>query len=239
VGFQEIQITTNGVRLGKAAYARLLVDAGADSFRFSIHGHTPELHDRLVAVPGALENIRKAVATLRERKVDLGINYVLNAINYRAFPETVEFFYRDLGIKDVIVYFLRYQGFGALPENKELLKLKMADAVPFVREGFRRLKAAGSKPLPALIHFPPCAAPELAGSMLDWTRDPELCGAGNSRKDHMTLPDGRAGLIHEITNSGKRQVPVCRKCVHRDVCLGIEENYLETFGEAEFSPVRA
>ncbi len=237
IGFGSIQITTNGIRLADPAYARKLVALGADSFRFSIHGHTPELHDRLVAVPGALEKIRAAVANLKPLGVKLGINYVLNRINYEGLPETLEFFAGELGIEDVIVYFLRYQGFGALPQNKELLKLTMTEAVPFVREAYKRLEARGAKTFPTLIHFPPCALPELQEHMLDWTIDPEGAGAGNTERDRVTLPDGSAGLIHEITNSGKRQIAACARCSLKDRCLGVETNYVELFGEAEFKPI--
>ena len=75
--------------------------------------------------------------------------------------------------------------------------------------------------------------------MLDWTRDPADCGEGSTPQDSMTLPDGSGGRIHEVTNSGKRQVPACAQCLHAPRCLGIENNYLEIFGDAEFKPVRS
>lgn len=239
IGFKGIQVTTNGIRLADGDYARKLVRLGADSFRFSIHGHTPVLHDRLVAVPGALEKIRKAVGHLRPLGVRLGINYVLNRLNYQELPETLQFFYDELGISDVIVYFLRYQGFGALPANKALLQLKMSEAVPYVREALRRLKDDGRSPLPALIHFPPCAIPELAENMLDWTVDPEGAGRGNTARDLVTLPDGSTGLIHDVTNSGKRRIAACASCAYEGRCLGIETSYLDEHGDGEFFPVPA
>ena len=80
-------------------------------------------------------------------------------------------------------------------------------------------------------------APELAEHMLDWTVDPTGSGQGNTREDRVTLPDGSGGLIHEITNAGKRSVAACAACALKDRCLGIEENYVAEFGEAEFLPV--
>jgi tetratricopeptide (TPR) repeat protein len=237
VGFRSIQITTNGIRLADRAYAAKLVGLGADSFRFSIHGHTPALHDRLVGVPGAFEKVTAAVGHLKALGARLGINYVLNKINYEALPETCLHFFDEFGISDVIVYFLRYQGFGALPQNKELLKLEMKDAVPFVRETFRRLREEGHARFPALIHFPPCVMPELEEFMLDWTKDPAGSGQGNTARDRMTLPDGSGGLIHEVTNSGKRQIAACKACIHASRCLGVEANYLDVVGDAEFSPI--
>ena len=53
------------------------------------------------------------------------------------------------------------------------------------------------------------------------------------------MPDGRSGLVREITNSGKRAVSACAACALKDRCLGIEENYAAEFGEGEFKPVLA
>ncbi|MBI3565717.1 MAG: tetratricopeptide repeat protein [Elusimicrobia bacterium] len=237
IGYRSIQLTTNGIRLADGDYARTLVRSGVDRVRFSIHGHTPALHDRLVAVPGALAKIEKAAKTLKALGARVGVNYVLNKVNAAAFPETIEWLYETLGTDDVIVYFIRYQGFGALPENKELLKLRFSDAVGPVRAGFARLRALGVRRYPQLIHFAPCVAPELAPYMLDWTTDPTASGEGNTAADRVTLPDGSEGLIHQVTNRGKRAVSACAACALKDRCLGIEENYAAEFGESEFMPV--
>lgn len=229
IGYQSIQITTNGIRLADPDYARTLVASGADAFRFSIHGHTPEVHDRLVAVPGAFEKILKAASLLKPLGARLGINYVLNRMNYRSLPETCRYFFSELEIQDMIIYFLRYQGFGALPENKELLKLRMSEAAPLVREAFGVLRAEGHSQMPALIHFPPCVLPDLQDHMLDWTRE---AGA-----DHLVLPDGSEGKIHEVSNSGKVLLTACSRCVHSSRCLGVEKNYLDIYGASEFKPL--
>ena len=238
IGFRSIQITTNGIRLADPGYARMLVRLGADSFRFSVHSHIPAQHDELVAVPGAFEKLCRAAETLKGLGVRLGINYVLNRVNHQTFPETADFFWDKLGVRDLIVYFLRYQGFAALPQNEEKLKLTMSQAAPFVREAFRRLRARGHDRLPTLIHFPPCAMPELEAHMLDWTKDPAGCGQSNTALDRMTLPDGSGGLISEVTNSGKVPVAACALCAYKEKCLGVEKNYLRLFGEAEFTPLR-
>ncbi len=229
IGYRSIQVTTNGIRLADPAYARLLVRLGVDRVRFSIHGHTPALHDGLVMVPGALAKIEKAAKTLKALGVSIGVNYVLNQVNVKEFPDTLDWLYGTFGVDDVIVYFIRYQGFGALPQNKKLLKLTFSEAVGPVREGFERLRRAGVARFPALIHFAPCVAPELAAHMLDWKRD--------ESEDLVTMPDGRTGLIRDITNSGKRPVAACASCALKDRCHGIEENYAAEFGENEFKPV--
>ncbi len=238
IGYRSIQLTTNGLRLADPAYARRLVTLGVNRVRFSVHGHLSELHDRLVGVPGALAKIELAAGHLRPLGVSLGVNYVLNRVNVGAFPETLDWLYGSFGVDDVIVYFLRYQGFGALLENKNSLKLSFSEAVGPVREGLSRLRARGTLRMPQLIHFTPCVAPEWTKLMADWTRDPAGSGQGNTSEDRVTMPDGTTGLIHAVTNSGKRPVAACAFCAIRERCLGVEENYVSEFGENEFHPLR-
>jgi tetratricopeptide (TPR) repeat protein len=230
IGYRSIQLTTNGIRLADPAYARRLTALGVDSYRFSIHGHVPALHDELVRVPGALEKIEQAVKNLRPLGVRLGINYVLNAVNYKKLPETLLYFHETLEIDDIIVYFLRYQGFAELPDNEKLLALRFKQAAPVVRQAFEALKAKGFSRMPALIHFAPCVIPELEEHMLDWRRAPRDV-------DRVTLPDGTAGRIDDITNDGKAPVAACANCSKRRVCFGIEERYVERYGDREFKPV--
>lgn len=238
LGFGSIQLTTNAIRLADAGYARLLVEAGVDQLRFSVHGHTPELHDKLVAVPGALAKVERAADEAKKLGVPVGINYVLNAVNCAALPETLPWLYRRLSAADVIVYFLRYQGFAELPANAALLSLKMSDAAASVRRAFARLNAEKLPP-PTLIHFPPCAIPELSGHMLDWTVDPSECGEGADSADRLRLPDGSTGRIHEVTSEGKRHVAACGSCRLAPRCRGVEERYVARFGESEFKPMPA
>ncbi|MBI5629751.1 MAG: tetratricopeptide repeat protein [Elusimicrobia bacterium] len=239
IGFQSVQITTNGLRLADPAYARKLVELGADSFRLSVHGARAEVHDPQVGVPGAFAKVERAVANLKGLGVRLGVNTVLNKRNIADFPETCRHFFEEWGLDDVIAYFMRYQGFAALPANREALKLSFGEAVPRVREAFRLLAADGVAARPALIHFPPCAAPELEPFMLDWTRVPGESGQGQRPEDLVTLPDGSGGLIHEVTNSGKAPVAACASCRHASRCLGVERGYVSLFGEGEFRPLSA
>lgn len=230
LGYRSIQLTTNGIRLADPAYARRLTALGVDRYRFSIHGHTPKLHDGLVGVPGALEKIEAAVANLRPLGVRFGINYVLNKVNFKKLPETLLYFYEHLKIDDVIVYFLRYQGFAELPDNEKLLTLRFSAAAPVVREAFSLLKSRGIARLPSLIHFAPCVVPELEEHMLDWRRAP-------ADVDRVTLPDGSGGRIDDVTNDGKRAVAACANCRHKRACFGIEERYVARYGDREFRPL--
>lgn len=67
-GFTYQSMNTNGIKFKKEAYCRDIIDAGLNSIDFSIHGHTDEIHDGLVARKGALAAIRKGCGFLRDLK---------------------------------------------------------------------------------------------------------------------------------------------------------------------------
>lgn len=231
VGFRRIQLTTNGVRLGDPGYAARAARLGLTHVRFSIHGHRPDIHDRMVGVPGALTRIRSAARTLRALGVSLGVNHVINAENYRSLPETAVWLWENLGLRDAIFYFLRFQGYAQVPANHARIALRMSEAAPQVEEAFRRLRARGHRIMPALIHFPPCSLPKLAAHMLDWSKEGD--------PSRLTLPDGTSAAVEEATNNGKIQIPACRTCDLRSRCLGVERGYLAIYGDSEFQPIRA
>ena len=54
IGYDRVQTVTNGVMLSKRDFYTRAVEAGLGEITFSLHGHTPELHDRLTGTPGRL-----------------------------------------------------------------------------------------------------------------------------------------------------------------------------------------
>jgi radical SAM protein with 4Fe4S-binding SPASM domain len=55
-------VVTNGTRICEEGYARSLVEAGLKGGCISLHGHTPEEHDRAVRIPGSYASALKAIA---------------------------------------------------------------------------------------------------------------------------------------------------------------------------------
>jgi MoaA/NifB/PqqE/SkfB family radical SAM enzyme len=65
LGFINVSVVTNGLRLANPGFARSLVAAGANDLLFSIHGHTSELHDAHTAIAGSFVKILQAFANVR------------------------------------------------------------------------------------------------------------------------------------------------------------------------------
>lgn len=68
--FKRIGVTTNGRMFAYRRFAQQAMQAGLDGFTFSLHGHTPELHDTITTSKGALDQAMQGlrnIARMRER----------------------------------------------------------------------------------------------------------------------------------------------------------------------------
>lgn len=118
-GYSWIQTVTNGRMFRYARFAETAVRHGLREATFSMHGHTPDLHDRLVGHEGAFA---QALAGLR-RVMDLGVvvsvDVVLNRLNLPFLREILGF-YTGLGVSEFDLLHLVPFGRG-WDENRDLL----------------------------------------------------------------------------------------------------------------------
>src|SRR5678816_3911279 len=61
IGYSRVQTVTNGYMFAKRDFYLAAVEAGLGEITFSLHGHTPELHDRLTGVEGAFDRLMKGM----------------------------------------------------------------------------------------------------------------------------------------------------------------------------------
>ncbi|MDD5629209.1 MAG: radical SAM protein, partial [Elusimicrobia bacterium] len=107
LGYGQIVICSNGLRLSDAAFCRRLVQAGLSRVTVSVHSHRAEVEDRLITrVPGALARKVRAVrnlAALRQEGAlpgNISLNPVLCRPTLRGMEEFILFF-AGLGVDDV------------------------------------------------------------------------------------------------------------------------------------------
>lgn len=92
-GYSWVQTITNGRMFSNEKFARAAVLAGLNEATFSLHGHTPELHDKLTGVPGAFEQALRGLRHLRDSgRVVVNIDIVLNSANIGRLDEMLRFF---------------------------------------------------------------------------------------------------------------------------------------------------
>ena len=64
-GFGRIGVTTNGRMFAYRDFAEAAMRAGLNSFTFSLHGHTPALHDGITHAQGSLEQALRGLEHIR------------------------------------------------------------------------------------------------------------------------------------------------------------------------------
>lgn len=230
LGFEEVTLVTNGVKLGDARYAKSLVSAGVTRVRMSIHAPDAELHDRIVVVPGAFARLNRGIAHLKRLGVPVGVNFVLTRDNASSLPELARRFLVDGGLEDLIVYFPHERGMMAL--NADAIGPSYDDARPHLLATASALDAAGRLSALLIANVPPCAAPELADLLVDWERD-ATDGTG------MIGPEGRATDLDATKDGQKGRVAACGACALKDRCRGVEEEYSRRHGDGEFRALAA
>jgi len=89
VGFQFIQIVTNGIRLSNPKLFDEVTSAGLNIIGLSIHGATAETHDGLTAHQGAFEAIGRLLQLAERRDVLVSVNTVVTRQNLHELPDMV------------------------------------------------------------------------------------------------------------------------------------------------------
>lgn len=82
LNYRWVQTVTNGQKLADKEFFYKAVDAGLDEITFSLHGHTPELHDRLTRTKNGFENLMRAMMrAVRDGRVIVNVDVCINKQN--------------------------------------------------------------------------------------------------------------------------------------------------------------
>jgi MoaA/NifB/PqqE/SkfB family radical SAM enzyme len=100
IGYAPIQVVTNGRMFAYPDFLSAAINAGLGEITFSIHGHTPRLHDLQTRVPGsfeqALAGLRNAISS---KRLVVNMDIVINKLNVRHLARILTFFHR-IGIHE-------------------------------------------------------------------------------------------------------------------------------------------
>jgi MoaA/NifB/PqqE/SkfB family radical SAM enzyme len=108
LGYQKVNVTTNGRMCSYEGYARQLVRSGVTSILFSIHGPDAQTHAQNVGVAEAFEQtcagVRSVVAQ-RHPRVALGANVTITKSNWKKLEPLAQLVH-DLGLRWFNLQFL-------------------------------------------------------------------------------------------------------------------------------------
>jgi cyclic pyranopterin phosphate synthase len=230
VGFEQITLVTNGVKLGDLKYAKTLVASGVTHVRMSVHAADAGTHDRIVVVPGAFDKLTRGIAHLKTLGVPVGLNFVLVKENAALLPAFAKKFVVEGGLHDLIVYFPHERGMMEL--NAAAIAVTYSEAKPHLLKTAAVLDEAGLLSSLLIANVPPCAAPELADLLLDWEKEP-------GETADMIGPEGGATDLEAMKDAQRRAVAACGACALKERCRGVEPEYARRFGDEEFRALAA
>ncbi len=210
LGFEKVNVTTNGRLASIEGFAQKLVRSGVTSVLFSIHGHTAQIHAQNVGVAEAfeqtLEGVRNVVRLAASVPgLELGANVTITKSNHRVLPELAQLVW-DLGLRWWNLQFLT--PFGRATSHVCPDTQVAADIAMRVIDEWRdRLKFQ-------VINLPFCFMPGyeelLAGDLLKLER-------------HMIFVNNDEVNLFEYLRERRSKKAVCVGCPHDVFCGGFYE----------------
>ncbi|MCC6848748.1 MAG: radical SAM protein [Deltaproteobacteria bacterium] len=135
IGYDRVQTVTNGYMFAKRDFYLEAVEAGLGEITFSLHGHTPELHDRLTGVEGAYRRLMKGmVRAVRDGRVIVNVDVCINKQNV-AYIDQIVALCLSVGVNEFDLLHVIPQG--AAFEHRDDLFYDPVEHLPRLQKVFR------------------------------------------------------------------------------------------------------
>lgn len=219
----KIIIQSNGRMFCYKNFCREMVEAGADIFAISLHGHNAQLHDQLTRQKGSFEQTITGIRQLLSFGRIVLTNTVINSLNYRFLPEIASLLV-DSGVPKFKLSYPHILGNASV--YKDSILVRKIEVVPFVKEalriGFKNKVLAVTEAIPFCL----------------------LSGFEECIEDEMPETKVFDTVVFENFNlwrreDGRVKALKCRQCVKFDCCEGPWREYPFYFGWDEFIPIKA
>jgi cyclic pyranopterin phosphate synthase len=221
LGFENIEIQSNGIMYYYDNFVQDLIDAGTNRFLVSIHGANSKTHDFLTRAKGSFSKTMGGIKNLYERGVEIRFGIVINKYNYKELLDWVENLLRFEGFS----YHLNYiTPIGFAKESYKKLAPKISTMKPEVKKAADKILEAGFGPWIHNIY--PCNMPGYEAMMSELMK----------KKTIISGADFKAN-IDESRMDGRKKPESCEKCKFSLMCVGPYQKYLEIYGKEEFKPI--
>jgi MoaA/NifB/PqqE/SkfB family radical SAM enzyme len=266
LGFVNVSIITNGLRLANRAYAQEIVAAGANDFLFSIHGHDAALHDAHTALQGSFARILQAVANVHALGARVRATTTVTGRNHAHVGDILELL---IGLNAACIHLAVFSPVAQAKATDERLYVRYSDAAASIKQAIDRHRER----LPPLSvkYIPFCFMRGYESYVMnlyqqsfdpdDWNYylsnkvrrsdhwaarvavDIASAIGGLIAKDY-TVPVRHGwsgwkvfGLTRIVELLRKHRPAACRDCAYDVVCDHVWKGYVARFGEAEIEAV--
>ncbi|OGS00706.1 MAG: hypothetical protein A3G41_05705 [Elusimicrobia bacterium RIFCSPLOWO2_12_FULL_59_9] len=136
--YTHIQTVTNGKMFCYKNFLDQAVTGGLTEITFSIHGHTAQLHDSQVKMPGSfVQAMAGLTSALKIPGLIVSVDIVLSRLNVKHLPEMLEFFV-GVGVREFDL--LQVIPFGLAWQNNSGLFYDIEENLPYLRKAFEYSK---------------------------------------------------------------------------------------------------
>ena len=226
MGFVEVSLQTNGMRLAYPRYREAVLAAGVTEIRFNVKSHRAEVHDRLSGDVPSHALAMQAIEGLSGASVRVVADVLLARGTAADLPQLVT----ELGarkVTSVVLWLL-----SAADANDDRVRgevPRIADLVSTLAAAKESAGAAGVKLVS--LHTPPCTLP------------PDLRGLFSAASELGLLvvgPDARPFPLERLLFEGGGLHQGTAGAVHglRRACGGPRADYVAIHGDAEFVALR-
>lgn len=223
LGYQKIQLQTNGRTLCNEEFLIKLINAGVNEISPAVHGPTPQIHDKLTNSPGSFNQTITGIKNVRKYGIYLLTNTVITSLNYRYLPEIAKLLIY-LGVNQFQFAFIHIVGTGW--KNRNWIVPRKSEILPFLYEALNI----------GIRYNVPC-----------YTEAIPYCFMKGYEKFVVEniIPDGPvfdADFVLENygeyrKREGKVKAEKCKKCIYYKICEGPWKEYPQIYGWNEFKPV--
>ncbi len=134
LGYQHIQVITNGRLFMYPDFLKKTVRAGVNEITFSIHGHTKNLHEKQTQIKGSFQQTLLGLNNaLKIPGLIVNIDIVVNKINVKYLYEMLCFFI-NLGVHEFEL--LQVMPFGRAWENRKKVLYDIKKVYPSLKKVF-------------------------------------------------------------------------------------------------------
>ena len=222
LGYQTIQLQTNGRRMAYVPFVEALIAAGLTEVSPALHGSTAALHDELTRSPGAFVQCVRGIVNARRFGLPVITNSVVVRRNLEDLPALATLLV-GLGVQQV--QFAYVHPSGTAEKNFRDVVPRFSEAMPHIHRALEIVRAAGRKAYAEAVPF--CFMAGYDEFVVE-RHIPRTCVVDKP----MVIEDYTAYRWTE----GKAKGPPCAGCSHEQVCEGPWHEYPREYGWDEFVP---
>jgi MoaA/NifB/PqqE/SkfB family radical SAM enzyme len=229
MGYKSVFLQTNGRIFSYRKFAKIIAEFGLDKATISIHGSSPQKHDKITRSPGSFNQAIAAIKNLKREKINVSVNSVIIKENVSDLKNIAKIV-TSLNVDQSQFAFVHMSN-SVLNDKERTRKIvpKKAMIIQSLLEAISVVENAGIEVKTEGIPF--CLLKEGEKYIGDSYKILPQTSIFEYQKDDLY---GKRTLVSE----GRAKRDLCKECKLNDLCIGPWREYPQFFGWDEFIPIK-